>query len=72
MVPRTSLFRPRRADAGGGPRGGGFRAALAALFPVAPGVPPGPGGLLRERPVRVAVEILAVAAGAEGGGSHGR
>jgi hypothetical protein len=33
---------------------------LATLFPVAPGVPSAPGGLLRERPVRVVIEILAV------------
>jgi hypothetical protein len=60
VVSRTLLFRPRRADPGGDPRAGGVRAALATLFPVAPGVPPGPGGLLRERAVRVAIEILAV------------
>ena len=50
VVSRTPLPRP----------GGGFRTALATLFPVAPSVPPGPGGLLRERPVRAAIEILAV------------
>ncbi len=64
MLSRTSLFRPRQVDPGGGLRAGGFRAALATLFPIAPGVPPGPGGLLRERRVRVAIEILAVLAAA--------
>jgi hypothetical protein len=64
VVSGTRLFRPRRADPGGDPRAGGFRTALAALFPVAPSVPPGPAGLLRERPVRVAIEILAVLAAA--------
>ncbi len=57
-VPRTPLS--GQADPAGDPRAGGFRTALAALFPLAPSVPPGPGGLLRERPVRVAIEILAV------------
>jgi hypothetical protein len=60
VVSRTLLFRPRRADPGGGPRAGGVRAALATLFPVAPGVPAGPGGLLRWRAVHVAIEIFAV------------
>lgn len=60
VVSRTSLFRPRQADPGGDPRAGRFRTALATLFPIAPSVPPGQGGLLRERPVRVAIEILAV------------
>ena len=59
VVSRTSLFR-RQADAGGDPRAGGFRAALATIFPIAPSVSPGPGGLLRRRPVRVAMEILAL------------
>jgi len=54
VVPRSPLSGP------GDPPAGGFRTALAALFPVAPSVPGGPGGLLRERPVRVAIEILAV------------
>jgi hypothetical protein len=44
----------------GDPPAGGFRTALAALFPMAPSVSPGLGGLLRERPVRVAIETLAV------------
>ena len=60
VVSRTTLFRLRQADPGGDPRASGFRAALATLFPIAPSPPPGPGGLLRERPVRVAIEILAV------------
>jgi hypothetical protein len=60
VVSRTSLFRPRQADPVGDPRAGGFRTALATLFPIAPSVSPGPGGLLRERPVRVAIGILAV------------
>jgi hypothetical protein len=60
VVSRTSLFRPRQADPGSDPRAGGFRTALATLFPIAPSVSPGPGGLLRERPVRVAIEIFAV------------
>jgi len=54
VVPRSPLSGP------GDPAAGGFRTALAALFPVAPSVPGGPGGLLRERPVRVGIEILAV------------
>jgi hypothetical protein len=71
VVFRTLLFRPQadpgsdprgrpQADPGSGPRGGGFRAALATLFPIAPSVSPGPRGLLRGRAVRVAIEILAV------------
>ena len=59
VASRTPLLRPQ-ADPGAYPRAGGFRTALATLFPIAPTVPPGPGGLLRERPVRVAIEILAV------------
>jgi hypothetical protein len=58
VVPRTPLS--GEADPGDGPGAGGFRTALAALFPMAPSVWPGPGGLLRERPVRVAIEMLAV------------
>ena len=58
VIPRTPLL--RQADPRGDPRAGNLRAALATLFPVAPGVPPGPGGLLRERPVRVVLEVLAV------------
>jgi hypothetical protein len=64
VVPGTSL--PGQADRAGDSRAGGFRIALAGLFPMAPSVSPGPGGpggpggLLRERPVRVAIEILAV------------
>jgi hypothetical protein len=60
VVSRTSLFRHREAGPGGDPRAGGFRIALATLFPIAPSVSPGPGGLLRERPVRAAIELLAV------------
>jgi len=53
------VFRPmagREVD----PPAGRFRSALGALFPVAPSVSPGPAGLLRERPVRVAIGIFAV------------
>ena len=64
MVSRTLLFRPRPGDPARDPRAGGLRAALATLFPVAPSVPPGPPGLLRERPVRAYIEILAVFAAA--------
>jgi hypothetical protein len=46
VVSRTSLFRAR-ADREADPRAGRFRTALAALFPAAPSVSPGPGGLLR-------------------------
>ena len=59
VVSRTPLFRPR-ADHGDGPRAGGFRTALATLFPVAPSVPPGPQGLLGRRAVRAGIEMLAV------------
>ena len=59
VVSRTPLFR-RQADPGGDLRAGGFRTALATLFPIAPSVSSGPGGLLRRRPVRVAIEILAL------------
>ncbi len=62
VVPRTPLS--GQADPGGDPRAGRFRTALATLFPIAPSVSPGPRGLLRKRPVRVAIEILAVLAAA--------
>jgi hypothetical protein len=56
VVSRALLFRPRQGDSAGAPRGGGgFRAALATLFPEAPSMPPGP-----PRFVRVYIEILAV------------
>lgn len=64
MASRTISFRPRPGDPVGDPRAAGFRAALATLFPIAPSVSQGPPGLLRERPVRVAIEILAVLAAA--------
>jgi hypothetical protein len=38
----------------------GIRKPLATLFPLASGVSPESGRLLRERPVRVAIEVLAV------------
>ena len=59
VVSRAPLFRPQ-ADPEGGPRAGRFRTALAALFPMAPSVSPGPQGLLGRRAVRVGIEILAV------------
>ena len=60
MATWTLLLRLRLGDPVANPRAAGFRAALATIFPVAPSGSPGSLGLLRERPVRVAIEILAV------------
>jgi hypothetical protein len=59
VVSRALLFRPRQGDPAGDPRAGGFRAALGTLFPVAPDAPPAPGPL-RDRAVRVYIEVLAL------------
>ncbi|HET6193454.1 MAG TPA: hypothetical protein VFE59_41355 [Trebonia sp.] len=56
MVSRALLFHPRQGNPAGGLPDGRFRAALGALFPVAPSVPP---RLPRERLVRACIEILA-------------
>ena len=55
-VPGLLLGRPEA--------GGGFRAALAALFPVAEGRPAGQALSTRGRAVRVALEVAAVGAAA--------
>jgi hypothetical protein len=64
VVSRALLLRPRQGDPTGDPGVGRFRAALAALFPVAPSGPPGAPAPPRERLVRGCIEVLAILAGA--------
>jgi hypothetical protein len=68
VVSKATRFRFRRFGPAPGPflgrpgAGGGLRAALAVLFPVAEGLPAGQALSTRGRAVRVALELAGVCA----------